>query len=155
MLIGLTWAVWPIPAATQTSSPQIIQVPDQGRAHVVPGQPHPPYNSNPPTSGWHYTATAQAGFYDRVLPDELIVHNLEHGEVWITYRDNKDADVVASLAALAQEFPDGLIITHRPRNDSRIAVAAWTWLIKLDRYDKGPIVSFYRRFVNIGSEPWD
>lgn len=155
LVTGMVWSVWPLPAATQSLRPQIIQVPDQGRPHVLPGQPHPPYNSNPPTSGWHYTATAQWGFYDRVLPDELVVHNLEHGEVWITYREETDAEVIAALAALAREFPQMLVITLRRKNDSRIAVAAWTRLMKLDRYDRAAIVSFYRRFTNIGPEPRD
>ncbi|HLA25101.1 MAG TPA: DUF3105 domain-containing protein [bacterium] len=132
--------------------PEIVSVPDQGRTHVAPGQSHPPYNSNPPVSGWHYPSTAAWGFHNSELPDELLIHNLEHGGIWITYKDDQGSEVVDPLVALAREFPRKLVITHRPKNDSPLAVAAWGRLMKLDRYDRAAIVDFYNRFKNKGPE---
>src|SRR5262245_59267371 len=57
----------------------------QYAGHVQPGESHTPYNSDPPTSGEHYPVPAQAGFYTEALPDEQLVHNLEHGYVIIWY----------------------------------------------------------------------
>ena len=31
----------------------VLTFPDQGHDHIAPGQPHPTYNSDPATSGWH------------------------------------------------------------------------------------------------------
>ncbi len=132
--------------------PQIVTVKDQGRDHVTPGQPHPAYNSNPPASGWHYGTTSAWGFHTEVLQDELVIHNLEHGGIWITYKDENDSAVVDPLVALAREFPRKLIISHRPANDSRIAVVAWDHVMKLDAYDRDAIVDFYNRFKNKGPE---
>ena len=134
------------------ATPRIVSVPDQGRTHVAPGQPHPPYNSNPPVSGWHYPSTASWGFHNSALPDELLIHNLEHGGIWITYKDDRNSAVVDPLVALAREFPRKLVITHRPNNDNPLAVAAWGQLMKLDRYDRAAIVDFYNRFKNKGPE---
>ena len=134
------------------AQPKIVSVPDQGRTHVAPGEPHPPYNSNPPASGWHYAGTAPWGFHNSELPDELIIHNLEHGGIWVTYKDDQDAALIDPLVALAREFPRKLVITHRPKNDSPLAVAAWDRLMKLDRYDRAAIVDFYNRFKNKGPE---
>jgi hypothetical protein len=44
------------------------------------------YSTLPPTSGDHWSAPAQCGFYDsKELADEVIVHNMEHGNVVINY----------------------------------------------------------------------
>jgi hypothetical protein len=141
------------PGVTATpAKPRIVTVRDQGRDHVAPGQPHPPYNSNPPASGWHYPSTASWGFHNSALPDELMIHNLEHGGIWITYKDDRDSAVVDALVVLAREFPRKLVITYRPANDSPIAVVAWDHVMKLDGFDRTAIVDFYNRFKNKGPE---
>ena len=43
------------------------------------------YITLPPTSGDHWERWADCGFYDSGLPDELIVHNLEHGNIVVSY----------------------------------------------------------------------
>ena len=53
--------------------------------HVEPGQEHLPYNSVPATSGWHYPFWASWGVHGNVIPDEVLVHNLEHGGVGVHY----------------------------------------------------------------------
>ncbi|HEY6102007.1 MAG TPA: DUF3105 domain-containing protein [bacterium] len=132
--------------------PQIVTVKDQGREHLLPGQSHPAYNSNPPASGWHYPTTAAWGFHTNEFPDELLIHNLEHGGVWIAYKDDNDSAVVDPLVALAREFPRKLVVTHRPANDGPIAVVAWDHVMKLERFDRTAIVDFYNRFKNKGPE---
>jgi hypothetical protein len=140
------WAVW---AGTRPTPG--IAYPDQGRDHIGLSDRHLPYDSNPPTSGWHYASPAAWGVYSQPLPDEQVVHNLEHGGIWISYRD-PDAQVVEKLEALMQRFPTKLIITPRPKNDSQIALAAWGHLLKLERYDEGPILAFIRTYINRGPE---
>ncbi|HXF83617.1 MAG TPA: DUF3105 domain-containing protein, partial [bacterium] len=116
------------------------------------GEAHGAYFSNPPTSGWHYGAAARWGFYNDELPDELLVHNLEHGGIWISFRDKDDTEVVDALADLARAYRSKVIVTHRPRNDSRVAVVAWGRLMKLDRFDRDAIADFIQRFRNRGPE---
>jgi hypothetical protein len=140
------------PTAPAPRKPQIVSVSDQGRAHVAPGEPHPAYNSNPPASGWHYAGTAPWGFHNGELPDELLIHNLEHGGIWVSYKDDQDASVVDPLVAMAREFPRKFVVTHRPKNDSPIAVVAWGRVMKLDRFDRAALVDFYNRFKNKGPE---
>ena len=62
-----------------------VNVPIMAVRHIQIGEQHEPYNSDPPTSGPHYAQPAQAGFYDEALPDEQLVHNLEHGYIVIWY----------------------------------------------------------------------
>lgn len=143
----VSWAVW-----ASTRPKPGIAVADQGREHIPAGRPHPAYNSNPPTSGWHYPAPAPWGFYPNEIPDEVLVHNLEHGGIWISYKNPDDTEVVDKLTALVRQFPKKVIVTLRKKNDSRIAVAAWARLLKLEQYDEKQIRDFIRAFRNKGPE---
>jgi len=143
----VAWAVW---AATRPLPG--VAYPILGRDHIGLGEPHPPYNSNPPTSGWHLPAPAAWGYYPTVLPDELVVHNLEHGGIWISYRDTNDPQLVQQLESLTQRFRTKVIVTQRPKNDSLIAIAAWGRLLKLDRYDESRIIAFINALRNHGPE---
>lgn len=126
--------------------------PQVSREHIDPGAPHQPYNSNPPTSGQHYAQPANVGIYDNELPDEQLIHNLEHGHVWISYRvSSASAELVNSLKQIVKDNSRLVILTPREKNDSLIAVASWTRLLKLDNLDKQKIVDFIK--TNRGHAP--
>src|SRR2546425_2522795 len=162
LVLGVVaWVVWGAVQANSTSTTagvagqpklNVIDYPEQGREPTFPGQQHPPYNPDPPTSGWHFPQPAEWGYYNGELPDELVVHNLEHGGIWISFKSADDTEVINKLVALARRYRSKVIITQRPKNDSRIAVAAWTHLMKLDHYDETAIVDFINRFKNRGPE---
>ncbi len=128
------------------------QIASQGAEHIAAGRPHPPYNSNPPTSGWHYPEPVAPGAHSNEVPDEVVIHNLEHGCIWISYKDPKDSDLVGKLEELAARYPLMVVLTPRPKNDSPIAVAAWRRLLKLQKYSEGQIGEFIRIFRNQGPE---
>jgi transcription elongation factor Elf1/thiol-disulfide isomerase/thioredoxin len=124
----------------------------QPSKHIQPGESHPDYNSNPPTSGWHYPEPAAWGFYDKALPDERVVHNLEHGGIWITYTNVSD-DTLSKLQQLAREYPKSVIVTKRPANDAPIAVASWGQLLELESFDRAQIIEFIEQNRNQSPEP--
>lgn len=126
--------------------------PNQGQEHIGVGASHLPYNSNPPTSGPHYLQPADWGVYQDPLPDEQLVHNLEHGGIWISYKDI-DEDTKSKLEAIGKANPGSVIVTPRPKNDSKISVASWTRLMKLDSYDETKILDFIKANKNKSPEP--
>lgn len=123
-----------------------------GQTHISPGQPHPAYNSNPPTSGWHTPQVASWGASRAEIPDEVLLHNLEHGGIWLSYKNPSDTVLVEKLEALASRYGSKVIVTPRSKNDSPIAIAAWERLLKLDTYDENRIVEFINAFRNRGPE---
>ena len=134
-------------------------VPPPANPHIAEvTSPHGEYNSNPPTSGWHYGGgTGPWGVQTQPIPDELTVHNLEHGGVVIHYRQGLDQATVDQLTALARELQQQspcLVLVPRPADklDVPIAVTAWTWLVKLQQFDAGTIRSFFRAHVDQGPE---
>lgn len=121
----------------------------QSREHIGAGAQHPAYNSNPPTGGWHYNAPAKTGVYDVELPDEQIIHNLEHGHIWFAYKPDSAKDQVDKLAEIAKDYGARIIMTPRAANDSPIAIAAWQYLLKMDVVDEPSIRKFVAAHRNI------
>jgi hypothetical protein len=87
-----------------------------------------------------------------VLPDERVVHNLEHGGIWITYT-NVSTETRSKLRDIAQQYPQSVIVTKRPENDAPIAVASWGQLLKLESFDRSRIVTFIEQNRNHSPEP--
>ncbi len=131
-------------------------VPIQGQQHVAPGEMHPPYNSDPPTSGWHYTDTLDAGFHEQPVPDELLVHNLEHGHIVIAYDCSKLDDcegMKAQLRDIVRRFNSWKVtVVPRQNADAAIALTAWGRIDKLDRFDEKRIVAFVNAWRDRGPE---
>lgn len=123
----------------------------QGREHINVNDPHDPYNSNPPTSGPH-ASPVSAGVYTRALPDENLIHNLEHGHIWLSYRDADDDEALSMLRSIQAEVPGLVVVTYRPENDARVAAAAWTRLLNLDELNRDEILAFIVRHANNAPE---
>ncbi|PIR46530.1 MAG: hypothetical protein COV07_03835 [Candidatus Vogelbacteria bacterium CG10_big_fil_rev_8_21_14_0_10_45_14] len=126
-------------------------VPIQGQQHIKVSASHPPYNSNPPSSGWHYANPAKWGVHEEELPDEQVIHNLEHGGIWITYKD-LSADELESLTKLAR-LPK-VIMTPRATNDASIALVSWGQVQKLGSFDEDAILNFITTNRNQSPEPY-
>lgn len=134
-------------------------IPQQGEAfplqtasHIEVGALHDPYNSNPPTSGPHYAQDAEWGVYQEVLPDEQLIHSLEHGGIWISYKDI-DTQTKDQLETISREYPQAVIVTPRPNADAKISLASWGRLEKLDSFDQDKIISFIKANKNKSPEP--
>lgn len=122
-----------------------VAYPIQSRDHIPDGAIHPAYNSNPPTGGWHYDAPSPVGVFEEGLPDEVLVHNLEHGQIWLSYRDADDEEALDLFRNIRQDYPQYTIVTYRPENETRIALAAWGRLLTIDELDADQIHAFIQR----------
>ena len=65
--------------------------------HTV--DPDDPSVAIPPTSGRHWDRWASCGFYTEPVPDERIVHNMEHGNIIVSYNLTDPAEIDALKAA--------------------------------------------------------
>ena len=61
--------------------------------------PDDPSVAIPPTSGRHWDRWASCGFYTEPVPDERIVHNMEHGNIIVSYNLTDPAEIDALKAA--------------------------------------------------------
>jgi len=125
----------------------------QGRDHIADGASHPEYNSNPPSSGWHYASPARGGFYDEPLPDEQVIHNLEHGDIWIAYHPDISDEARSALESFAGQY---VVVSPRFENEGNISLVAWgrvdTFDIENGVVDDSRIKDFISRYDNRGPE---
>lgn len=143
--------IWSIKDGQQERPGQAIAI--QGQQHIDVGATHPEYNSNPPTSGWHYAEPAEKRIYENELPDEQVIHNLEHGEIWISYKD-VDSDTKTKLENIGRRYPQSVIVTPRAKNDGKIVLASWGRLQTLEQFDETAIVNFIKANKNKSPEPF-
>ena len=130
-------------------------VPYEGAGHVQEGQDGR-YQSNPPTSGQHWSFPLRSGVYDTEKPDEAILHSMEHGRVWVSYKPSISQETKKALEAL-MKTQGQTILTPRSANDTDIALAAWN---RLDTFNLNPdgtfdekrIRDFIGRYRNKGPE---
>ena len=141
-----------------------IQHANQGQQHIAEGQKHAAYNSDPASSGPHYadaSAPAQWGVYTQQLPEEVFVHNEEHGGVVVTYNPKLlPADQLKKLQALfappysKKDFsPTKAIVTPRIKDTHPIEIASWTWTLNMDKYDEATLIKYYTQHAGKAPEP--
>lgn len=145
----------PLPPRPENATLPGTAYPDLGQEHVAEGTDID-YNSNPPTSGPHYTVQADAGIYDEAPPDGQLVHNLEHGYVIISYKPGAVSD--EELEQMRQQVLDlsknnpRLILTPRSSLDVPIALTSWGYLQNLEAYDPETVEAFYNAHIARGPE---
>lgn len=125
--------------------------------HIQPGQ-KAEYKTNLPSSGAHYPTAAPWGVKDQQLPDETVVHNLEHGGIWIAYKPDLPKDDVERLKEIFNDLPNSqfgsikAILMPRETNTKPVQLAAWGYTLDMDNVDEEKIRQFYEGHVDKGPE---
>lgn len=121
--------------------------------HVPEGQAVQ-YNSVPPVGGAHWPSPASWGASPTQLPDERVVHNLEHGGVVIDY-NAIGAEDFTKLKSLLSTYPrdryNEVKLVIQPYDKiapGTIALTAWGWREILGAYDEQAIRSFLDAHMN-------
>lgn len=111
------------------------------------------YDPAPPTGGEHYPVPATCGFYETdPLPDEMLVHDIEHGAVWIAYDPALDEAQLSTLSTLVAQQAK---VTATPYEGlpSPLVVTAWARQLQLDSVDDPRLVQFIETYRNGDNSP--
>jgi hypothetical protein len=101
------------------------------------------YPQSPPVGGPHDQVWLACGAYDVPVRKENVVHDLEHGAVWITYQPSlSDSDV----AALKKVLPSNGVLSPYPGLSSPVVLTAWGLQLGVDKVDDSRIKAFLSRF---------
>ncbi len=131
---------------------------------TTPTGTSPLWNTNPPTSGPHYEIPAIWGAYTQPLNLAQLVHNLEHGGIYILYGPRVPDSTVAQLRSFYDDHTRGTILAPLPSLGNRIAVGAWTTesasdptngtahLAKCPAFDQDAFAAFFGEFQFRGPE---
>jgi hypothetical protein len=128
-----------------------------GAQHIQESAQATDWNSDPPTSGQHFGWWAQSGFYDEVIPDGYLVHNMEHGYVIIYYNClvvDMDCEsfktAIESAITAAGNDPDThtvkVIAVPRPSMTNPITYASWGHLYKAESFDPEELVLYVQTY---------
>ena len=115
---------------------------DLGGEHVSKGASHSAYNSNPPTSGPHWVGVAGAGIKNEPVPDELVLHSMEHGAAVVWYREGLDQGEIEKITEAFNSSSGKKIMLAHKDLDVPVALTSWGYLLKLNVVDETKIKEF-------------
>ncbi|MCS7007563.1 MAG: DUF3105 domain-containing protein [Gaiellaceae bacterium] len=121
------------------------------------------WNTDPPTTGPHYAIPAIFGIYEEPLQIARVVHNLEHGGVFILYGPEVPEAVVDALRDFYDENSTGTIMAPYAKLGNEFALGAWVvheegangYLAKCRSFDEGAASAFLDAFQFRGPERFD
>ncbi len=111
------------------------------------------YTMTPPVSGQHAGIPAECGVYGAQIPNENMVHTLEHGGVGILFRPDLEPDVIEEIEALVDSFDSHTFSAPYDALETPITVVAWASAMKLETYDEVAIRGFMDAFRQGGDAP--
>ena len=114
------------------------------------------YSVTPPVGGEHNAAWMNCGVYDKPVPSERAVHNLEHGAVWITYQPSLPQSEVNQLRAFFGRqsvlTPAGgagsryIDVTPYPGLPAPIVISSWGYQLRLSSPADPRLQQFVTKF---------
>lgn len=112
------------------------------------------YDVRPSPGGPHHPVWANCGFYDEPIPDEHLVHDLEHGAVWLAYAPGLPAEDVAVVHDLVRANPKTVAAPHPDLPDGAAVVAsAWARQLVLDSVTDPRLEAFVARYQDGSQSP--
>lgn len=115
---------------------------DEGAGHVGRNEKHSAYKSNPPTSGPHWAGVAGPGIKDESVPDELVLHSMEHGAAVVWYREGLGQVEIDKIKEAFYASSGKKIMLSRKDLDVPVALTSWGYLLKLQTVDEAKIKEF-------------
>ena len=110
------------------------------------------YPETPPVGGDHNPVWLNCGVYTEPVPEENVVHSLEHGAVWLTYQPDLDEDQVATLEDFAAD-EDYLVVSPYQEQESPVVATAWGLQLELESTDDPRLAVFVEKYVQGAQTP--
>jgi hypothetical protein len=112
------------------------------------------YDRHPPVGGDHGSEALPCGFYTEQADDKLLVHDLEHGVVWLAYATDLPDDDLAELERLVEEHGTVIAMPYDGL-DAGVAVVATSWgrQLTLDSVEDERLEQFVERYRQSDAAP--
>ena len=128
---------------------------EQTSEHISETASYRDYNSLPGTSGPHWAIPAEWGAYSQPLPEERIVHNLEHGGIGIHYPESSDALTIQRLENIAKDvpgYPSCIVVSPHVGIAEGVVLTAWSVTLQTDGSSVDEITNFIDFYRDQGPE---
>ncbi|HEX2052035.1 MAG TPA: DUF3105 domain-containing protein [Actinomycetota bacterium] len=104
------------------------------------------YDRTPPVSGPHAPTASPCGTYSEQLPDEQMVHMLEHGAVGILFRPDLDPTSISIIEAIVEDYPSDTFSEPYADLDTPIELVSWGESMPLPELDAEAIHRYIAEF---------
>lgn len=125
------------------------QRPEGVTTYSYAGGDHTPdtvdYPESPPVGGAHDQAWQTCDFYDGVIRNENVVHSLEHGAVWITYRPDISEEEKERLRDV-RGSDQYVVVSEYADQESPIVATAWNNQLAIESADATELQQFINYF---------
>lgn len=110
------------------------------------------YEQSPPAGGDHFPAWMNCGVYAEPVQNELAVHSLEHGAVWLSHRADADDTTRAALRSLA-EGQTHVLVAPYPDMPSPIVATAWGAQLRVENAADPRLAAFVSKYQQGAQTP--
>ena len=132
----------------------VKSLPSNDHSVLTPDGTSTKWNTSPPTSGPHNSTPAIWGSYTEPLFQGQVVHNLEHGGIFIQYGEDVPQATIDQLQAFYEARRNGTLLAPLPSLGSEIAMGAWVtkdgdpddgmaYLAKCTEFDEAAYAAFF------------
>lgn len=112
------------------------------------------YEMTPPVGGPHAPNPAPCGVHPTRIPNETMVHSLEHGAVGLLFDPTQASEEqVRELESIVGDHRRNLFSAPFPGMETPIAVVSWGEMMRLDDVDEAAIREYIDEFAGKGPEP--
>jgi len=128
-----------------------VEVDIEESTHVEEGETVS-YTTSPPASGNHWPVPAPCGFYTEPIPDERAVHNMEHGNIVVSYNLPAEEDVSALRDAVNDIGLNRVWGVSRPYSGIEpglIVLNTWGVMDSFSGVDKDRIGTFFETYSGV------
>ena len=130
----------------------VVTVQDLPLGHAAGPIPYEGYPGRPPLGGEHSSVPQTCAVYAEPVPAEHVVHSLEHGAVWVTYRPDLDDDDVRVLAEQV-EGRSHRLLSPLPGQDAAVVLTAWGRQLELDDAEDARVAAFLDTYPRHAGAP--
>jgi hypothetical protein len=121
-----------------------------GREHTTNPKTKVVYTqSDPPTSGKHYQSPPPLMIYDVPVPQWILLHALEHGNVLVQYGSKVSAADKAALRAAVLAHRSRTLMAPYPKLGKRVVYTAWQRMLSCQGFQEDALTGAQAKWTGM------
>jgi hypothetical protein len=105
--------------------------------------------SDPPTSGKHYQVPPPLMIYDEPVPQWILLHALEHGNILVQYGSKVSAEDKAALRAAVLNHRARTLMAPYPKLGGRVVYTAWQRMLSCKGFQEDALTGAQAKWTGM------